>query len=125
MYVRAGGAPALRRVLEDFYARVFDDPMIGFLFAGKDRARLVEKELELMMAALGADVVYSGRPLEAVHKRLPIFGGHFDRRMQLLRETLADHDLPRDVQDAWLEHAASLRDQVTTMGPGDCEPERG
>jgi hypothetical protein len=45
------GADKLRAVIEDFYARIFDDVMIGFLFAGKDRRRLIDKEYELTVDA--------------------------------------------------------------------------
>ena len=50
------GAAKLREVLTDFYDRVFGDVMIGFMFEGKDKARLIEKEYELVAALLGADI---------------------------------------------------------------------
>ena len=115
-----GGAQEIRRVLEEFYERVFADLMIGFLFRGKDRHRLVEKELELTLEALGADVPYTGRPLRAVHAPLPILGGHFLRRLQILREVMAEHGLPRPVQEAWIRHSEALRDQVTADRGSDC-----
>jgi hemoglobin len=118
----AGGVPALRAVIEDFYARVFADAMIGFFFRSADRARLVEKELELALALLGADVPYTGRPLREVHARHPIQGGHFDRRLQILRETLADHRLPRAVCEAWVRHTERLRPEITADRPGECRP---
>jgi hemoglobin len=113
LHERAGGAQRLRRILVDFYDRVFADVMIGFLFRGKDRTRLVEKELELTLAAMGAEVGYTGRPLREAHAAVPILGGHFDRRQQILRETCDDQGLPAEVRDFWLAHNESLREQVT------------
>jgi len=120
----AGGADRLRLVLEDFFGRVFEDLMIGFLFAGKDRIRLVDKELELALAALGADVPYTGRPIREVHRALPILGGHFLRRQQLLRETMHDHSVPAAVAEALLRHNDSLRPLVTADEGSECRHDR-
>jgi len=119
----AGGAEKLRAVLRDFYETVFDDVMIGYLFKGADRERLVERELELTLRALGADVEYTGRPIAEVHGRLPIMGGHFMRRRVLLVEAMKRHGLSPAVQDAVLAHTDALRSQVTPDASGECDAE--
>ena len=86
------GPDALRAVLTDFYRRVFGDVMIGFMFRGKDRQHLIDREYELTAALLGAPgVAYTGRPMRVAHAQHAIFGGQFERRLQILRETLRDH----------------------------------
>ncbi len=125
LYERAGGAEKLRAVLVDFYDRVFDDVMIGFFFRGADKQRLVEKELEFALRLLGADVEYTGKPLPAAHAKHHIMGGQFNRRLQILRETLADHDVPEDVRAAWIRHTEELRGQVTRDATGECRPPQG
>jgi hemoglobin len=115
------GGDALRAVIADFYDRVFGDVMIGFLFAGKDKARLVQLEWELAAAMLGADVKYTGRPLHTAHAKSPIFGGHFERRLQLLRETMRDHAVDPDVQRVWIEHTQALRSQITRDQGSECK----
>lgn len=114
------GPDKLRAVITDFYARLFDDVMIGFLFIGKDRKRLIEKEIELTARFLGADVRYTGRPLREAHARSPIMGGHFDRRRKILEETLAAHDVDPEVRETWLRHTLALREQVTADPGGAC-----
>lgn len=115
------GGERLREVLTDFYRRVFDDVMIGFLFAGHDRARLIEREWEMTARMLGAATVpYRGRPLREAHARVPILGGHFDRRLQLLRDAMAAHDVPAAVRDAIVAHSVALRAQVTADPTSDC-----
>ena len=114
------GPEKLRAVIADFYDRVFADVMIGFLFIGKDRQRLIDKEVELTARFLGADIRYTGKPIRAAHARSPIMGGHFDRRLQILRETLAAHEVDPDVREAWLQHNVALREQVTTDERGEC-----
>jgi hemoglobin len=124
LFDRIGG-DALRAVLVDFYDRVFDDVMIGFMFAGKDKTRLVDKEWELAAALLGAPgVTYTGLPMRAAHGQHAIFGGQFERRMQILRETLRDHHVDADVQRAWIDHALALRAQITRDKGSECEDTR-
>jgi truncated hemoglobin YjbI len=114
------GESRLRAVLADFYDRVFGDVMIGFMFEGKDKTRLVDKEYELIAALLGADVKYTGRPMRAAHAAHTIFGGHFERRMQLLRNVFADQVVPPEIAKAWLDHAESLRSQITRDKGSEC-----
>jgi hemoglobin len=115
------GEARLRAVITEFYARLFPDVMIGFLFAGKDRARLIDKEYEFTAQLLGADVKYTGRPMRTAHGQSPIFGGHFERRLQILRETLRDHDVDPEVQQAWIDHTLSLRAQITRDAGSECK----
>jgi hemoglobin len=117
------GAERLRAVIADFYDRVFDDVMIGFHFWGKDKARLVDKEWEFAARLLGGDVPYTGRPIREAHAKLPILGGQFDRRLQILRETLADHGVAEEVRRAWIDHTLKLRPLVTADPTSDCDPE--
>jgi hemoglobin len=117
---RAEALARLRVVIDDFYSRLVDDVMIGFLFAGKDRARLVEKEWEFTARFLGADLPYTGRAIRVAHAHSPILGGHFERRLQILRETLDAHRLPFHVQWTWIEHTLALRSQVTADQGSEC-----
>ena len=115
------GHDKLRAVVTDFYSRIFGDVMIGFLFEGKDRQRLIDREYEFTAGFLGApDVKYAGRPMRAAHAQSPIFGGHFERRLQILRETLRDHSVDPAVQQAWIDHQLALRHQITRDRGSEC-----
>lgn len=117
------GGDALRAVIRDFYDRVFDDAMIGFLFQGKNKERLIQKEWELVARMLGADVRYTGRSMREAHAKSPILGGHFERRLEILRQTLADHAVDDEVRDVWLGHTRKLRSQVTADRSSECDHE--
>ena len=107
-----GGEQRLRRIIEAFVEQLFSDTMIGFMFAGKSRLRIQEMEYQLAAQQLGGDVTYRGRPLDAVHAPLPIMGGHFDRRRQILVNTLEKFEVAIDIQTSWLEHIDGLRTQI-------------
>lgn len=114
------GEPLLRAIIHDFVSRMRDDVMIGFFFARVDLARLEEKEYEHAAQFLGAPLVYSGKPIAATHGPLRIFGGHFARRKEILRQVLVAHGVPEDIQRAWLEHVESLRAEVTRDPGSQC-----
>jgi hemoglobin len=111
-FERVGGEAGLRAIIEDFTARVFEDVMIGFLFAGKDHRRITEMELRFAEEHLGGPRAYRGRSVREAHRRSPIMGGHFLRRRRLLENTLRDHAVPEDVVGRWLAHVDSLRADV-------------
>ncbi|MDQ3336253.1 MAG: hypothetical protein M4D80_13880 [Myxococcota bacterium] len=116
------GEAKLRAVLADFYDRVFADVMIGFMFQGKDKRHLVDREYEMAARMLGAsDVTYTGRPMRTAHGAHTIFGGHFERRLQILREAMADHDVDPEVRQVWIDHTLALRDQITRDKGSECK----
>jgi hemoglobin len=114
------GSEPLRAVIADFYDRVFADVMIGFMFQGKDKQHLIAREHELVAALLGADIKYTGRPMRTAHAQHTIFGGHFERRLQILRETLATHNVDPEVRAAWIDHTLALRSQITRDKGSEC-----
>jgi len=123
LFDRIGG-DELRAVITDFYDRLFADVMIGFLFQGKNKRTLIQREWELIARLLGADVPYTGRPMRVAHAQVPILGGHFERRLQILRHTLAGHAVEADIQNAWIRHSLALRSQVTGDQGSECKDTR-
>jgi hemoglobin len=115
------GEAKLRAVLADFYDRVFRDVMIGFMFQGKDKQHLIEREYEMTAKMLGASIEYKGQPLRTAHARHTIFGGHFERRMQIMREVMADHDVDPEVRQIWIDHTNALRAQITRDQGSECK----
>lgn len=116
------GETKLRAVVADFYDRVFADVMIGFMFQGKDKRHLIDREYEMAAKFLGApNVTYTGRPMRTAHAGHTIFGGHFERRLQILRETMRDHFVDPAVQQVWIEHTNALRSQITRDKGSECK----
>ena len=115
------GEAKLREVITDFYSRVFPDVMIGFMFEGKNKQHLIDREYEFTANLLGGDVKYTGRPMRTAHAQHTIFGGHFERRLQILRETLRDHAVDPEVQQVWIDHTLALRDQITRDKGSECK----
>jgi hemoglobin len=117
LYEAVGGEPAVRAILQALYDKLFCDPMVGFLFEGKDKAHIVEQQLSFTCRFLGGPQRYEGKPLPEAHARLPLLPGHFDRRHFLLAQTLDERRVPEDAKRMWLSIDESLRSSV--LGAGD------
>lgn len=119
-YERLGGPDALRAIVSDFVQRVAGDLLIGFHFRHTDLAALEEHEYAFAAQHLGGPEAYRGRPLAEAHRPLKVLGGQFDRRRELLEQTLRDHDAPASVVEHWLAVTDRLRPQITPDDPGRC-----
>lgn len=119
-----GGEPALRRIIDRFVDRVFDDVMIGFFFRNARRERIKQKEYEFAAQHLGAGTEYTGRPIDEAHRAHPIMGGQFARRLMLLKETLEAEQVPEHVKQHWLAHTESQRALVTADQGRECDADR-
>ena len=114
---RIGGRARLRAILDVFYQRLFDDVLVGFFFHGHDLARIVDGQCAFLLWAFGEEREYHGRHPSVAHRGLaPILRGHFDRRLQVLREVLEAEGLePADIA-AWLRVEESMRGVVMKGG---------
>jgi hemoglobin len=125
LFDEMGGEMMLGMVVDRFIERVFADAMIGFFFAGVDRQRIKEKEYELAAVTLGAPIRYTGRPVAEAHRRHPIQTGHFARRLEILRQTLEDFQIPPRVMQYWLQHNTRLQSVVVRGDDAACGPGSG
>src|SRR5688572_14040388 len=99
---------------------MFADVMIGFFFERVTKKRIQELELQHAAEHLGGPIAYRGRPLREAHAKHRIMGGHFMRRMEILKQTLARHGVPDDIATRWLAHVESLRGEVTEDPGSEC-----
>jgi hemoglobin len=115
-FARAGGEPAIRRVVSELYEQLFDDLMVGFLFQGHDRQRIIDQQTLFTSRMLGADFAYTGKPLPEAHASSPILPGHFDRRHHLLRQILETSGFEASAREAWLRLDLALRPVILKQG---------
>jgi len=121
-FEQLGGEQELRTIVDTFIDRIFDDRMIGFFFRNADKQRIKDLEYQLTAHFFGAEVEYQGRPLDQVHAKHPIMGGHFARRRQILKDTLDLYHVPERIKEAWLTHTDALRPLITPQKDSECDP---
>lgn len=97
---------SIRRMVDEFYGRVRQDPMLGPIFEERIGGRWpahLDKMVRFWSAALLHQPGYSGNP-RAAHATLPIGPEHFERWLDLFAQTL-DEVFPPEV--AALIHSKS------------------
>lgn len=125
----------IARVVHAFYRRVRADGVLGPIFAAEIADSDWPAHLDRMAAFWSAVALmsggYHGRPLQA-HARLPVEARHFDRWLELFRETAREIGPPEGA--AWLIEKAerialSLETGIETVqgrslgrGDGSCLP---
>ena len=114
LYDELGGENRLREIINDFVNKMFEDIMIGFFFYGISKKRIQELEFQFISKLLGADISYTGRPVDVAHKKHPITSGHFNRRKQILKDTMSDHNVSKHIQDIILTHTEYLRNKIVS-----------
>lgn len=120
MYEEIGGIEKLREIVNSFTERMFKDIMIGFFFHKVDKIRVQEKEFEFLASFLGADIPYTGKGIAMVHANHRILVGHFERRKQILKETLLDFNVPEHIIKALMEHTDNFKTRVIKTGIPSC-----
>ncbi len=112
-FERTGGESVVRAIVDRFVDRAFDDRIIGFFFAGKDRDRVKLHEYQHAAGLLGAPVPYTGRPIPALHRPLRINGGQFRRRLALLKQEIERANVPPEIAEEWLEGQRRMEGAIT------------
>ena len=107
---RLGGPDRLREILTVFYDRLAVDPIVGFFFAGKELPKVVDGQHRFLMRAFQETERFDGiHPSKAHVDLAPILRGHFDRRLVVLREVLAELGVdPADVE-GWVKVEEGMR----------------
>lgn len=112
-----GGARKTEELMRSFYDRLFEDLMVGFLFASSDKEALIRSQIEYVHANIGGrQGRYEGPSIRKAHKTLPILSGHFDRRHQILKDVLQDFDVSKQVHRAWIALDLAMRPMVLKQG---------
>jgi truncated hemoglobin YjbI len=115
---KAGGPDAIRRLLFTFYERMAQDTLIGYFFAGKDLAHIADKQSEFILNAGGFLPRFEGKGPATAHVALPpIYAGHFDRRLVILREVLTESGLAPETIDQWVAFEEGFREMIVTDEP--------
>ena len=55
-------------------------------------------------------------------QNIQYMGGHFERRRQILKETLDLYQVPEPIKAAWLAHTDKLRPLITPEQDSACDP---
>ena len=105
----------VRRVLEDFYDRVYTDPVLSPFFGRVTKDRVTDKQYSFMKQCLTGEKVYFGDRPRNAHHWMIISDALFDHRQSLMLQALqAQHLSPAQIS-RWVRIEEHFRpDMVKT-----------
>ena len=108
-----GGATVLLQILNQFYERMSKDVLIGYFFANQDLSHIALMQSQFLLKAAGISNEFNGKGPASAHLHLPpIYEGHFDRRLVILREVLQEQGLKPEQIEQWVQFEESFRKMI-------------
>lgn len=96
-YERVGGAPAVKAVVDRFYALVLEDEQVAGYFTDSAITPLKRHQVLLISQVMGGPARYDGRDLAQAHAGLEITADHFDLVVSYLVQALIEAGVPGDI----------------------------
>jgi hemoglobin len=112
-----GGAPVVRAVVDEMYARLREDPALAEHFVDLDMARLKAHQRSFIAAAIGGAEVYTSHDMALAHRGLHITDRDFDAVVRHLVDTLAGLGVPTAVIAQVGARLDPLRADIVTAPP--------
>lgn len=103
LYERIGGYDVIAAVVDDFFARMGEDPTLQPLLAGvsaEEAGRVRQHFVDFFCARAGGPCVYHGQDMASAHEGLGIEDRHFDATLEHMVDALEAHGVgPAERQD--------------------------
>lgn len=115
-----GGEEIVTRVHQRFYDVIFEHPWLGQFFHAREKALLVLKQTQFMVAAFNGPNNYTGDTPAFVHMHMFITDEMADLREHILRKAILDEDLPESIADRWLKVDQSFRQGIVKKSIDEC-----
>jgi len=112
LYAEIGGREAVESVVEEFYDRVLDDPLLQPYFEDTDMDALFAHQVQFIGAVAGGPVDYSGEDMQTAHEGMGITEEAFARVAEYLEAALRENGVDDENVEAILGEVAALEDDV-------------
>lgn len=93
IFERYGGFARVSRMVMSFYEKMLSSPLTSPYFAGTNMKRLIDHQTKFIASMMGGPASYTNEHIERVHAHLGITEAAFNESLELLTETLEDHDM--------------------------------
>uniref|UniRef100_A0A7C5AKX4 Group 1 truncated hemoglobin n=1 Tax=Desulfobacca acetoxidans TaxID=60893 RepID=A0A7C5AKX4_9BACT len=115
LYQRLGGYDAIAAVVDDFFARMMQDPQLNRFFIGHShdsKRRIRQLTVDMISEATGGPSFYTGRTMKVSHEGLGITENDWDLSVRYLKETLAKFQVPAREQEEVLSFIGRLKEGI-------------
>lgn len=119
LYRRLGGYEAICAVVDDFFARMMNDPQLNRFFIGHShdsKRRIRQLTVDMISEATGGPSFYTGRTMKVSHEGLGITPEDWELSVKYLKETLAKFQVPAREQEEVLAFIGNLREGIVEKG---------
>lgn len=112
LYDQLGGESAISAVVDAFYVKVMEDPLVNGFFKNTDMKKQRQHQTNFMMFAFGGPKKYSGRTLRESHKNMGLKEDHFNAIVNHLSSTLKDFKVSDDLIDQVVTVVGTTKDDI-------------
>ena len=119
LYDELGGFFFVRKLVSEFYDRVLDEPDLVPFFQDTDMGSLVDHQTKFWVTALGGPASYTPEQLNVIHRSRGISDEHFDLVLELIGETLEDHEVSEQNMGEVIEAFEAHRVAIVKGGDAD------
>lgn len=113
LWEELGHGRMVRTVLEDFYARVYADPLLSPFFIGRvTQERIVGKQYSFLEQCFTGAKVFWGESPRNTHHWMVIPHSLFDHRQRLMEDTQHAHGLSAEQMRRWNHYEEYFRPDI-------------
>jgi ferredoxin-NADP reductase/ferredoxin len=117
LWAALGEGELMMTILTNFYACVFEDPLLSPYFRGVTRQRLIEKVYSFMRQLITGEKIYFGDRPRNAHHWMVIPDEIFAHREALMRWCLRRHGLPEHLVERWNRLEERYRNDIVKFQP--------
>ncbi|BCU80696.1 group 1 truncated hemoglobin [Polycladomyces abyssicola] len=112
LFERLGGEEGIAAIVQTFYDRVLNDPLLQPFFRHTDMNRQRRHQTQFLIYATGGAPRYTGATMRKAHEGLGIRHQHFDAVVSHLAEALRQHQVKEEVITELAKRLETLRGEV-------------
>lgn len=114
LFESLGAEVGIKKVVDEFYVRVTNDPELAPYFTETDMPALRRHQVAMLSAATGGPNLYTGRDVAEAHAHLNITEKHFDRVVEHLVDSLSHFDVDSNTIEQVGAVLAPLRPSIVS-----------
>lgn len=104
-------------ILDEFYTRVFEDPLLSPFFHGTTKRRAIEKVFSFLQQVFTGNKVYFGDRPRNAHHWMTISNQLFDYREEMFFEVVRKYGLPEPLIQRWRTMQEAYRADIVKSDP--------
>src|SRR5688572_24040394 len=117
LYVRLGGEPGVRKIVNDILDKNLNNPFIGHHFEKVDMNKLKQLVFEFFSMGIGGPHQYTGRDMRTAHSNLNISDDDFEKANHDTLLALEMNGVGETERDEVIAILDSMRNDVVIVRP--------